>query len=298
MQVIPAFSNTQKRYSLRSTFVLMKLLNIGCGSVFHPAWINLDINPPLAEVQACDIRRSLPYADRSIDACYSSHVLEHLTQSEAKRLVAECFRVLKPLGVIRIVVPDLEAIVRYYLSALEQAESGVAAAEPDYDWMMLELYDQTVRSYSGGAMADYLRNPAIQNKAFIRSRIGSGAEAFWQSPTDAGLQSVTKWVSAQKLPNLIQKLKHRVAAKWVGLLIGSEAQQALQEGLFRHSGEIHRWMYDRFSLRRLLQQAGFMEVQVCQATESRIPHFNDYGLDVDQGRVRKPDSLFMEGIKP
>lgn len=276
----------------------MKLLNIGCGSIVHPTWTNIDIEPPLAEIQPYDIRHNLPYNDRSFDGCYSSHLLEHLTQAEAHRLVTECFRILKSSGVIRIVVPDLEAIVRHYLAALEQVESGVLAAEADYDWMMLELYDQTVRGVSGGAMADYLRNPAIQNKAFILSRVGSEAEKFWVSQSETTSPAIWSQIRSKKLPYLVRKLKGKIAAKLVWLLAGSEAEQAFQEGLFRNSGEIHRWMYDRFSLRRLLQQAGFVEVQVCQADESRILDFNDYGLDVSDGRVRKPDSLFMEGIKP
>jgi hypothetical protein len=74
--------------------------------------------------------------------------------------------------------------------------------------------------------------------------------------------------------------------------------QAFEEGVFRNSGEIHRWMYDRYSLRRLLEQAGFIDVRICRADESRIPDFNSYNLDVVEGKVRKPVSLFMEGIKP
>jgi hypothetical protein len=68
---------------------------------------------------------------------------------------------------------------------------------------------------------------------------------------------------------------------------------------FRESGEIHQWMYDRFSLSRLLRQAGFAEDRVCAAGQSGIPNFNSYGLDLTaDGAVRKPDSLFMEAAKP
>jgi len=57
-------------------------------------------------------------------------------------------------------------------------------------------------------------------------------------------------------------------------------------------------MYDRFSLRRLLEQSGFIDVRVCRADESRIINFHQYNLDVIEGEVRKPGSLFMEGVKP
>ena len=68
--------------------------------------------------------------------------------------------------------------------------------------------------------------------------------------------------------------------------------------MFRESGEIHRWMYDRFSLQRLLNQAGFVEVKVCNADVSSIPAFNSYELDMLDNKVRKPDSLYIEAVKP
>jgi hypothetical protein len=67
--------------------------------------------------------------------------------------------------------------------------------------------------------------------------------------------------------------------------------------LFRASGEIHQWIYDRYSLGRALVRAGFINPRVASATDSLIPGFTEYGLDVVGGRVRKPDSLFMEALK-
>ena len=81
------------------------------------------------------------------------------------------------------------------------------------------------------------------------------------------------------------------------MIAGNEAKQAFEEGLFRNSGEIHRYMYDRFSLRRLLAQSDFTNVCVCRPDESRITDFNNYNLDVLDGKTRKPDSLFVEAIK-
>jgi hypothetical protein len=67
---------------------------------------------------------------------------------------------------------------------------------------------------------------------------------------------------------------------------------------FRLSGEVHQWMYDRYSLGVLLRDAGFQNIQVCRADESDIPNFGSYLLDIEaDGSVRKPDSLFMEARK-
>ncbi|WP_293090812.1 hypothetical protein [Moorena sp. SIOASIH] len=93
-------------------------------------------------------------------------------------------------------------------------------------------------------------------------------------------------------------LRNNIAKYLMTLIPGNEARQAFEVGLFRNSGEIHYWMYDRFSLRRLLERSRFVEVRVCSADSSRIQDFNSYGLDMVNGKMRKPDSLFMEGIKP
>ncbi|WP_083924591.1 class I SAM-dependent methyltransferase [Lamprocystis purpurea] len=56
----------------------------------------------------------LPFPDCSIDAIFSSHVFEHLFLDEVKKLIRECYRVLRPQGICRVVVPDLEKIVARY----------------------------------------------------------------------------------------------------------------------------------------------------------------------------------------
>ncbi len=57
------------------------------------------------------------------------------------------------------------------------------------------------------------------------------------------------------------------------------------------------WMYDRFSLSRLLQSTGFQSIRVVCPHESSIPAWADYELDVRDGIVCDPSSLFMEALK-
>jgi hypothetical protein len=64
---------------------------------------------------------------------------------------------------------------------------------------------------------------------------------------------------------------------------------------FRVSGEIHQWMYDRYSLSKLLAETGFFNIRQCKADESDIPNFRSYLLDTEEnGMIRKPDSLYIE----
>jgi ubiquinone/menaquinone biosynthesis C-methylase UbiE len=62
-----------------------------------------------------DLRKPLPFRENTFSAVYASHVLEHLYLADAQRLLSECRRVLKPGGVIRLVVPDLRSMVEDYL---------------------------------------------------------------------------------------------------------------------------------------------------------------------------------------
>lgn len=275
-----------------------KLLNIGCGKTLHTEWVNVDLAASAPGVQAHDVRRGLPYADRMFDACYCSHMLEHISKAEARVIVGDVYRVLKKGGIARFVVPDLEQIVRLYMRSLEDVTSGQNEREKDYDWMTLELYDQTVRSYPGGEMGVYLADSALSNKAFIVSRIGLEAERIWQRSMNPAGARIRSKLKSMKLSWFVRQLRIEIASFFVMVFAGAGANKAFREGLFRESGEIHRWMYDRFSLQRLLTQAGFVDVRVCGADKSSIPDFNSYDLDTHGEIVRKPDSLYMEAVKP
>lgn len=276
----------------------MNLLNIGCGSVFHSDWENIDMVSSSPEVKAHDIRRNLPYTDSYFDVCYSSHVIEHLHKQEAEDFLLECHRCLKSQGIIRVVVPDLEAIARNYLKALEEVDAGIQENDSNYDWMTIELYDQTVRSIPGGSMGKFLLDPKILNKDFISSRIGIEAEKYWELKSSQSSQlSFWKKILSKNPYYIISRARIHVAKMMIFLIAGNESMKSFEEGLFRDSGEIHRWMYDRYSLKRLLKKSGFSDARVCQANESQIPNFNLYNLDTIDGKVRKPDSLFIEALK-
>lgn len=253
------------------------LLNIGCGSHFHDDWVNLDVAPRDSAVMAHDVTRyPLPFADNTFDAVYHSHVLEHLPKAEAPAFLEDCLRVLKPGGVLRIAVPDLERICRLYLEFLERADAGDDNATARYDWMMLELLDQMVRTESGGEMLRTLRRTPLPAETFIIERIGREAK------------SMIAQIRAEAA-TACEPAKPRRSAPLPAETVGR----------FRQSGETHQWMYDRFSLRRLLREAGFMQARTVAAQESAIANFTAYGLDVEpDGQVRKPDSLFVEACKP
>jgi hypothetical protein len=84
-----------------------------------------------------------------------------------------------------------------------------------------------------------------------------------------------------------------MAALW-----GRAGSAMVDEVLFRSQGEVHRWMYDRYSLPKALRQAGFAEIKICSAEVSGIADWHSFALDCDlAGTIYKPDSLFCEGVK-
>lgn len=277
----------------------MKFLNIGCGKNFHPDWINIDLESHSPQVKKVDIRKGLPFEDDSIDYCYSSHVLEHLDTAAAESLLKEMWRVLRPGGAIRLVVPDLEIIAKDYLKALDKLDGEFDQLNySNYEWTVIQLLDQMVREKGGGKMSFFWRNMDI-NKDYVLQRAGLEAKIVYEnSKNSSNLQKTLFEKILDKSPKwYLRKTKLLIIESFILLVGGKEMVNSFRIGTFRNSGEVHKWMYDRHSLKKLLIEKGFTNFQVCQANESRIPDFNKYCLDVIDGAIRKPDSIFVEGIK-
>lgn len=277
----------------------MKCLNIGCGSRFDPAWTNIDANPSSPNVQFHDCREGLPFLDHSFDVVYHSHVLEHFAKTEAARFVQECFRVLRSGGIIRVAVPDLESLARLYLCAIDKAAGGDTQWQHNYDWLMLELYDQTVRNRSGGGMIDYVKQDPLPNEAFLFERSGGEIRRILQAMRKPTRPTQTHLSLVEEITRRLLAIPQAALTRCLQKLLGPEGSEALKVGQFRLAGEIHQWMYDRYSLARLLGQVGFQNPRRRGPAESLIPDWASYHLDTEpDGSIYKPDSIYMEAVKP
>jgi len=155
----------------------MKVLNLGCGYQTSARCINIDWSLPVrlkgsavgrkiaplivtgerkvaydamdSDVMRHDLRKGIPFPDKSVDAVYHSHLFEHLDRDAVEGFLTEVKRVLKPGGVHRIVVPDLEFETRRYLASLDAAVDGTGTVE-DHDWNLLLLIHQMVRKEAWG----------------------------------------------------------------------------------------------------------------------------------------------------
>ena len=120
-------------------------LNLGCGNHTPDGWVNVDyaLGARLAKIpffralnrktglfqmdwddriKIHDLRRTFPFDDASVDIVYTSHTLEHFSKQEGERFLKECHRILRPGGIIRVVVPDLEAIIDRYTTGETSAD--------------------------------------------------------------------------------------------------------------------------------------------------------------------------------
>lgn len=89
-------------------------LHLGCGSVKHPKFINIDGLPAPHIHYLRPIDDLSPFKDNSADLIYSSHCLEHFPHAIVPKVLGEWFRVLKKNGILRLSVPDFDSLVDIY----------------------------------------------------------------------------------------------------------------------------------------------------------------------------------------
>jgi len=90
-------------------------INLGCGERPLPGFLNVDIRDiPGIEYPNIDVKNLSCFPDNHADYLYACHVLEHLPRTATFRALCEWNRVLKPGGMLRIAVPDWDAMVAYY----------------------------------------------------------------------------------------------------------------------------------------------------------------------------------------
>ncbi len=92
----------------------MTQLHLGCGKRHIPGFIHVD----LADFPHIDHRHPIDrlpmIADASVDLIYCCHALEYFDRIEVMDVLKEWARVLVPGGVLRLAVPDFNALVEVY----------------------------------------------------------------------------------------------------------------------------------------------------------------------------------------
>lgn len=150
-------------------------LHLGCANRPVPGWVNTDISPNVLvaripgaarmihrlgrisdgrldehnrgiwrDVRWLDVSKRFPFPSKSVDAVFSSHLLEHLPPATAENCLRESYRVLAPSGVMRIGVPDLDLFVDEYdranpdIFVARVFETGQSGSKNRHWWMYNE----------------------------------------------------------------------------------------------------------------------------------------------------------------
>lgn len=266
----------------------LRALNLACGDFYVKSenWVNLDWYPHSEYVKKENLIKPLKFPDNTFNVVYTSHFVEHIPREKLDFLLSECHRVLKPTGVLRIVVPDFENIVREYLWNLENEEFEKA------EFNIIELLDQCVRSKSGGLLAECRSREELSEgfRKYITSRTGYIYKIDYNKNHKMRKQRF-------KIPKITRAKLQWVYCKTLTKLMPEWFVQ--NHVNLTNTGELHKWVYDEKVLSKHLFGVGFSEVIRVSPSKSQIENFPFVPLDLDEnGNTRKgAESMFLEATK-
>jgi predicted SAM-dependent methyltransferase len=91
------------------------VLHLGAGSKRIEHAINCDLHDPAAD-RKLDATNLAEIPDATIDIVEHHHLIEHLSVADLQPALKEWARVLKPGGLLIVSAPDLETVLRRWLS--------------------------------------------------------------------------------------------------------------------------------------------------------------------------------------
>lgn len=89
-------------------------IHFGCGHVRLDGWINVDVEATVRPDLVADLGAGLPFRDGVADLIHSEDFVDQLELNDAFGFFHECHRLLKPGGVMRLLTPDLDKLLRFY----------------------------------------------------------------------------------------------------------------------------------------------------------------------------------------
>ena len=156
------FSNQTDEGFYINTKGLCKI-QYGCGIKLLKEWVNVDSLPielltawrknqlPDADQQpvelffyrTLDLTSRQPFANNSFDIGFCEDFIEHLSQAESITFLSECYRVLKPGGILRMSFPGLEGVLKNHYVGPTSYKSANEAKMDCYDqWEHIHFYSR------------------------------------------------------------------------------------------------------------------------------------------------------------
>lgn len=269
-------------------------LNLACDKTYvnNHHWVNVDFVSTGPGVYAHNLLKPLPFSSQSFDLVYSSHFLEHIPRRQVRGFLSECYRVIKPGGTIRLVLPDAIEMFQTYLSLRSNQLHDHA------DFVITQIIDQCVRKDPGGELLRFYQRVLTMDSPsrekwldFVSSRNG---ESFLASPKLARRLSVSISYLYRRLLYFLRWKIHQIG---VLLLLPAFREQNVS---FAGIGEKHAWLWDFYQLESELLGSGFLSVKRESHLSSRSDSFPFVPLDATiEGNPRKgAESMYVEAVKP
>jgi predicted SAM-dependent methyltransferase len=165
-----------------------RILNLGGGSNCMHECFTVDID---ARADAyVDVTRPLPFPEWSVGAIFCEEVIEHVDLPAGRRLLAECHRILRPGGSLRLTTPDLEYFARNVLAA--PADPGeINAIFFGHGHRHLYTQESLARSCRAAGFVD-LRPSRYQDPESKLGWLDSHADRFGHPPEISQYLEVSK----------------------------------------------------------------------------------------------------------
>lgn len=172
----------------------VRKLHIGCGETVLDGWLNTDYEPRARNAVFIDATAKYPFADDCFDYIYSEHMIEHISYPQGRQMLRECFRVLKTGGRIRVVTPNLSAILDLY-------RPDKSKIQQDYiDWSTKSFIPHAPWSADTFVINNFVRNWGhifIYDEKILRS-----------SMEQAGFAEITRCELNMSTDSLLSNLEH------------------------------------------------------------------------------------------
>lgn len=272
----------------------MKYLNIACGKTFidNEDWINIDFTTNTPSIKKANLFKGLSFRDNSFDVVYSSHFIEHIPKEHLEIFLADCLRVLKPNGVIRLVTPDLEFLINEYVENIKSKKHFKA------NFIAELLLDQCVRLTSGGNLAKLIHE--IKNsddsdtKAYVIKLLGPDIFEDIHISSESYINKALNKV--RKDPKIIINILSMV---WIRSIIKLLPKSFRNTNVSLASiGEKHMWVYDFLNLSKSLNKVGFSDSKKLTFKETTFENYIFSELDISNTLPRKGiHQLFVEARK-
>ena len=135
-------------------------LHLGCGNRnFGNDWVHID-GGNHEHLHSQDIT-VLPFEDETVEVMYASHVLSYFDRLEVVEILKEWKRVLKPGGILRVAVPDFEAMTRLYVETSAVLDNFLGPLYGKMEMGDKNIYHKTV--YDKSSLKELLLKNGFKN---------------------------------------------------------------------------------------------------------------------------------------